>query len=103
MDREPLARVAILSGTDDPFLRCGSASFIRGNRDCSMAAGVRRARRQRQGRGRRPAWPAALGAGGAASSRCSPRLLGLAALAWLIGLGLGWLIFRPRRKREGYL
>ena len=29
--------------------------------------------------------------------------LGLAALAWLIGLGLGWLIFRPRHKREGYL
>ena len=29
--------------------------------------------------------------------------LGIAALAWAIGLGLGWLIFRPKRKREGYL
>jgi hypothetical protein len=29
-------------------------------------------------------------------------LLGFAALAWALGLGLGWLIFR-RRRREGFL
>ena len=30
-------------------------------------------------------------------------VLGLTAIAWLIGLGIGWLIFRPRRARTGYL
>lgn len=103
MNREPLARVAILSGTDDPFLRCGSASFIRGNRDCSMA------RRPTDVPGindRVAAVPGMAGLRWEPRGRVVPLLaetLGLTALAWLIGLGLGWLIFRPRREREGYL
>ena len=35
----------------------------------------------------------------ASPSRCSPRLLGLAAFACLVGLGLGWLLFRPQARR----
>jgi hypothetical protein len=103
MNREPLARVAILSGTDDPFLRCGSASFMRGNRDCSMA------RRPSDVPGindRVAAVPGMAGFRWEPQGRVVPLLaetLGLAALAWLVGLGLGWLIFRRRREREGYL
>lgn len=103
MNREPLARVAILAGTDDPFLRCGSASFIRGNRDCSMA------RRETDVPGindRVAAVPGMAGLRWEPRGRVVPLLvetLGLTLLAWLVGLALGWLIFRPRRKREGYL
>jgi hypothetical protein len=103
MNREPLARVVILSGTDDPFLRCGTASFIRGNKDCHIP------RRPSDVPGindRVEAVPGISGFRWEPRGRVVPLLaetLGLTALAWLIGLGLGWLIFRPRRKREGYL
>ncbi len=103
MGREPLSRVAILSGTNDSFLRCGTASFIRGNRDCSMP------RRESDVYGIND-WvrtvPGISGLRWEPSGRVVPLIaetLGLAALAWAIGLGLGWLLFRPRRKREGYL
>ncbi|MDQ4087670.1 MAG: hypothetical protein M3177_06650 [Pseudomonadota bacterium] len=87
--RDPLSRQAILSGTANDFQREGQGLFPGINdriRDLPGVSGLR--------------WEDEQGAGG----RVMPLILEtelLVALAYLIGIGLGWLIFRP--KRESYL
>jgi hypothetical protein len=90
VSREPLARTATLSGPADALQREGLGSqkgvsdYVR---DVDGMADVR--------------WKDEPGAG----RRSVPLLVetwALAALAYLIGLGLGWLIW-GRRRREGFL
>jgi hypothetical protein len=103
MSREPLSRVAVLSGTDNAYLRCGSASFIRDNGDCHVGPRDSDVPGFSQYVERIP------GMGGV---RWTPQgkvmpLLGelmiMFGLVYALGVGLGWLFFRPRRKRTSYL
>lgn len=86
--RDPLSRQAILSGTANDFQREGQGLFPGINdrvRDMAGVSGIR--------------WE-----GEEAQGRAMPLLLEtelLVALAFLIGVGLGRLIFRP--KRESFL
>lgn len=83
--REPLARVAILSGPANDFQRNGIGDLPGLNGRIESVPGVSDVRWDAQGK----------------VVPLIAEVLGLVALAWLIGLALGWLIFRPRR--EGYL
>jgi len=86
MSRQPLARVALMSGTANDFQRNGMGSLPGLDGRVLLVPGMSRVDWEREG-------------------RLVPLLaetLGLTGLAFLIGLGLGWLIFR-RRKREGFL
>jgi hypothetical protein len=106
MRRDPLSRVAILCGPTNDLQRDGLRAMPGLTGRAALAGGVSGVRWQRPPptpNGRTPACIA--GARAADEGGIVPLLaewLGLAALAWLIGLGLGWLIFR-HRKREGYL
>jgi len=103
MNRNPLSRVAVLSGTNDPLLRCGTASFIRDNGDCHIAP------RESDVPGITQYVEEVPGIGGARwepTGRVMPllgELLIMFALAYGVGVGIGWLFFRPRRVRTGYL
>jgi hypothetical protein len=86
--RDPLSRQAILSGTANDFQREGQGLFPGINdrvRDMAGASGLR--------------WEGEEGEGGAIPLLLETELL--VVLAFLIGVGLGRLIFRP--KRESYL
>jgi len=103
MRRDPLTRLAIFSGTANDLQRCGTVVFAGPDAGCTPrpqdVPGLN---------GRVEAVPGMGGVhwvdedGGAAVPLIA-EMLGLSALAWLIGLGLGWLLFRPRPKRTGYL
>lgn len=103
MSREPLARMAILSGPANDLQRCGTVIFSGPDAGCTP--------REQDVPGLNGRVGDVPGMAGVLwvdepSRRIVPLLaecLALAALAWLIGLGIGWLVFRPRRKREGYL
>ena len=85
MDRDPPSRTAILSGPANDFQREGIGQLPGLNDRVAGVAGVSTVR-----------WDA--GGGG---TPLLAELLGLAALAYLIGVAIGWLVFRPRR--EGFL
>lgn len=87
MDRDPLSRTAILTGPANDFQREGIGRLPGLNDRVAGVAGVSAVR-----------WDS--GGGGVP---LVAELLGLAALAYLIGVGIGWLIFRPRPPREGFL
>jgi hypothetical protein len=87
MSREPLARVALMSGPANDFQRHGMGSLPGLDGRVLLVPGMSGVSWEREGR----------------VVPLIAETLGLAALAFLIGLGLGWLIFRPRRQREGYL
>ena len=87
MSRAPLARVALLSGPANDFQRQGMGSLPGLDGRVSLVPGISGVSWEREGR----------------VVPLIAETLGLTALAWLVGLGLGWLIFRPRRSREGYL
>lgn len=88
MEREPLARVAVLSGQADDFQKEGLGSYPGLNdriRTIPGMAGLR--------------WE---GEQGGRSIPLLVETLLLGAVAWLIGLGIGWLLF-GRRKRQSFL
>jgi hypothetical protein len=87
MSRAPLARVALLSGPANDFQRRGMGSLPGLDGRVEAVPGISGASWEREGR----------------VVPLIAELLGVTALAWLIGLGLGWLLFRPRHKRESYL
>jgi hypothetical protein len=87
MSRAPLSRVAILAGTANDFQRNGIGDLPGIDGRIASIPGVAGVRWADE--------PAGF------AIPLLAELLGLAALAWLIGLGLGWLLFRPRR--EGFL
>lgn len=90
LSRHPLARVATLSGPADQFQREGQGSQKGLNDVVGEIEGISGVD-----------WADTP----AAQDRVIPLLgetLALVAIAYLIGLGLGWLIF-GRPKREGYL
>jgi hypothetical protein len=87
MSRQPLARVALLSGPANDFQRRGMGSLPGLDGRVLLVPGMSAVDWEREGR----------------VVPLIAETLGLTALAWLIGLGIGWLIFRPRRKREGFL
>jgi hypothetical protein len=90
MQRDPLGRTAILSGPADRFQREGQGSFPGLN---ERVAGIR-------GIGA-VAWTDEGGSGGLRLPLLAETLL-LALGAWLIGLGLGFLLF-GRRRLTSYL
>lgn len=89
--RDPLARQAILSGTANDFQREGQGLFQGINdriRDMPGVSGLRWEEEEEEG----------------GETRLMPLLLEiefLVTLAFLAGIGIGWLIFRP--KRVGFL
>lgn len=85
MDRDPPSRTAILTGPANDFQREGIGRLPGLNDRVAGVAGVAAVRWDRGGGG----------------IPLIAELLGLAALAYLIGVGIGWLIFRPRH--EGFL
>ena len=90
LSREPLARVATLRGSANDLQREGLGSqkglsdYVR---DVDGISSVR--------------WADEPDAGAQGRSAARSRLSALAALAYLIGLGLGWLLW-GRRRREGF-
>jgi len=86
--RDPLNRAATLSGQANDFQRNGMGLLPGITGRVAAVPGVGAVRWADAGPG-----------------RFAPPLLaetqGLALIAWLIGIGIGWLAFRPRR--EGYL
>ena len=89
--RDPMSRVVTLSGPADPFQREGQGLFPGLNDRIGAIEGISGIRWQDDP---------------ASGSRIMPMILEtlcFALITFLIGLGLGRLIFRPRRKREGYL
>jgi len=106
MVRTPLSRVAILCGPTNDLQRDGQRSLPGLTGRAYLASGISDVRWQRPPQTPRGRTPACIpNAPAADESGIVPLLaewLGLAALVWLIGLGLGWVFFRPR-KREGYL
>lgn len=85
MDRAPPSRTAILSGPANDFQREGIGQLPGLNDRVASVTGVSTVR-----------WDS--GGGG---MPLLAELLGMAALAYLIGVGIGWLVFRPRH--EGFL
>jgi hypothetical protein len=91
--RDPLARVAVLSGPANDFQREGMGQFPGLNDRVRAIEGIS---------GLEWANPPAAGAGG---NRLMPLLLEtliLLVLAYLVGVGLAWLLF-GRPKKESYL
>ena len=88
MQREPLARVAILSGRADSYQKEGLGSYPGINDRIRTIPGMAGFR-----------WEGEEG-GGAIPLLVETFLL--AAAAWLIGLGVGWLLF-GRKRRQSFL
>jgi len=85
MSRAPLSRTAILSGPANDFQREGIGRLPGLNGRVGAVSGVSSVR-----------WDAAGG-----GIPLLAETLALVALAYLIGIGLGWVFFRP--KRESFL
>jgi hypothetical protein len=81
MSRAPLSRTAILSGPANDFQREGIGLLPGLNERVTAVAGVTAVRWDVEGGG----------------IPLLVELLGLVAIAYLIGVGIGWRIFRPRR------
>ena len=114
VSRTPLARTVFLCGPTDDFQREGTTNWGKANDlpgiDALMlnAGGIGRVvwdpAPPAGPRARTPACrPDGPGASGGAGLPLVAEWLGLALLFWLIGLGIGWLFFRPRPQRTGYL
>jgi hypothetical protein len=88
MQREPLARVALLSGEANDFQRQGMGSFPGIDDRMLTIPGMAAIRWNDE-------------PGGRALPLLAETML-LAALAWSIGLAIGWLLF-GRKKRESFL
>ncbi|HEX8366724.1 MAG TPA: hypothetical protein VF603_15705 [Allosphingosinicella sp.] len=88
MQREPLARLVTLSGPADPYQRDGMGSYPGINDRMRTIPGMGGIAWQ----GEEGDWVLPLLA----------EILLLAAAAWLIGLGIGWLLF-GRRRRQSFL
>jgi hypothetical protein len=88
MQRDPLARTAILTGNADRYQREGMGSYPGINDRIRTIPGVGAIR-----------WEGEEGGG---TLPLLAEVLLLAAAAWLIGLGVGWLLF-GRRKRQSFL
>jgi len=89
LSRDPLARVALLSGPANDFQREGLGSFKGITGRVAEVEGLASVR-----------WTDEPGS----DRRVVPLLaetLALVALAYIVGLGLGWLLW-GRRRREGY-
>lgn len=106
MSRAPLSRTVVLCGVTDAFQRNGLRDLPGIDGRMLLVGGI-------SGTiwdpptppGPRPVTPPCRPGGPGEAGGGVPllvELLGLAALAWLIGLGIGWLL-RRRPKREGYL
>ena len=90
MHRDPLARVALMSGAANEFQREGMGSYPGLNERVGTVPGIAAVR-----------WPDE----GAAQRRVMPlvvEVLALAGVAFLLGLGIGWLLF-GRKRRESFL
>jgi hypothetical protein len=85
LGREPLSRTAHLSGPADDFQRHGIGLLPGIDGIVGDAPGIGAVR-----------WDADGNGGG--DMPLLIETLGFAALAWLIGVGLGWVLFRPRRE-----
>lgn len=82
--RDPLSRVAILAGPANDFQRTGQGGMLGLNQRVATVAGVSEVR-----------W--ADEANSAAGVPLLVETLGQVLLAFLIGLGIGKLVFRPKR------
>ena len=111
ISRAPLSRTVFMCGPTDQFQREGTLTWRGSGSDLPGLDG----RMLSIGGIGAVVWDPAAPAANASSPPCRPggpnaagglplliELLGLAVLAWLIGLGIGWLI-RRRPKRTGYL
>ncbi|HYI64479.1 MAG TPA: hypothetical protein VEW71_06290 [Allosphingosinicella sp.] len=85
MARDPMSRTAILSGPANDFQREGIGQLPGLNGRVAAVAGVSRVRWDARGGG----------------LPLIAEMLGLVSLFYLIGVGIGWRFFRPRR--EGFL
>jgi len=85
MARDPLSRAALLSGPANDFQRRGIGELPGLDERVGAVAGVSSVR-----------WDGQIG-----GLPLLAETLVLVALAYLIGVGLGWVFFRP--KREGFL
>lgn len=106
MSRTPLSRTVFLCGVTNDLQRDGLRDLPGYDGRMLTIGGISRV-----------VWDPAPPQPGAATPPCRPEgpgiggggipllveLLGLVLLAFLIGIGLGWLLFRPRRKRTSYL
>jgi len=81
ISRAPLSRTAILSGPANDFQREGIGLLPGLNERVTAVAGVTAVRWDVEGGG----------------IPLLVELLGLVAIVYLIGVGIGWRIFRPRR------
>jgi hypothetical protein len=91
LERAPLRRTAILSGPADDFQRRGMGSFPGLTERIATVPGVAGAR-----------WADGNGGTGGAWLPLAAETLLLCALAYLVGLGIGRLVF-GRRKKTSYL
>ncbi|HTU12947.1 MAG TPA: hypothetical protein VMG08_18805 [Allosphingosinicella sp.] len=113
MSRAPLARTVFLCGPTNDFQRDGTMNWSKAadfpGVDALMlyAGGIGRVVWDPAPPSPRAATPACPpggpGTGSGAGLPLVAEWLGLAFLFWLIGLGIGWLFFRPRPPRTGYL
>ena len=114
MSRNPLSRTVFLCGPANDFQRGGTEVWEQGPRDLPgldgsmvQAGGIAGVVWDPPAPNPRaaapPCRPGGPGVGTGAGTPLLVELFGLAILFWLIGLGLGWLFFRPRPPRTGYL
>ncbi len=113
MSRSPLSRTVFLCGRTNDFQRNGTLAWRGGASDFPGLDG----RMLQVGGISGAVWDPAAPTPNGVSPTCPPagpgmaggglpllvELFGLALIAWLIGLGIGWLLFRPRPKRTSYL
>ena len=114
MSRNPLSRTVFLCGRAGDFQRDGTLGWQGGASDLPgldgmmlQAGGISAVVWDPPPPNSRadtpPCRPGGPGAGTGAGIPLLVELLGLTLLFWLIGLGVGWLFFRPRPPRTGYL
>lgn len=114
MSRNPLSRTVFVCGPTNDFQRDGTQVWERGPRDLpgvngsmilagGIAAVVWDPPVPANNGQTPPCRPGGPGEGTSAGIPLLVEMFGLALLFWLIGLGIGWLFFRPRPQRTGYL